>query len=495
MPPAGDRADTPMVFAGRCTLANFICLKLDVSVSAAPGNSFFNQALAAWGQNLDQRFLCKFAGRCDPMTTTQRITFTKLNQKQAAAAAARHEMLYAGRVGGARAVFAFCDLSGLDLSGRNLADADFTGAILEETNLAGARLETTSFFGADLRRANLAGACLRRADLRGASLRGANLIGADLYEADLREGTIAEKDRYGELRVLQHDVGPSELPSALLNSANLERAKMTGVMAVQADFSDAVMRGCRLSRANLRQAKLNGANLENADLTGCNMTGAEMHGAILIGTRLSRTVLDGVDLSDALTDAPLGRDLSLLPAPVAELLDAHSRWVESDGREGKPVDLTEMDLRSLKSLTHRALTALIAPGAVFYGLDMRGVLLQGSNLQGADLRGTQLAGADLRGANLSGAKLNNADLRDAKLGPLLISDARLLPARLDGVQARYADFRGADLRRAKLSEADLSYSNLSDCDVRDSDLGRAVLTGAKLPAVLPESVGHLPLVS
>ena len=48
---------------------------------------------------------------------------------------------------------------------------------------------------------------MRRADLRGASLRGANLIGADLYEADLREGTIAEKDRYGNLRLLQHDLG------------------------------------------------------------------------------------------------------------------------------------------------------------------------------------------------------------------------------------------------------------------------------------------------
>ena len=38
-------------------------------------------------------------------------------------------------------------------------------------------------------------------------LRGANLIGADLYEADLREGTIAEKERSGNLRLLQHDIG------------------------------------------------------------------------------------------------------------------------------------------------------------------------------------------------------------------------------------------------------------------------------------------------
>ena len=123
---------------------------------------------------------------------SRRLSCTKLTQKQASAAASRHELLYSGRVGGARAVFAFCDLSGLDLSGRNLADADFTGAYLEETNLSGTKLDSASFFGASLKRVNLSGASLRRADMRGTSLRGANLIGADLYEADLREGKIAE---------------------------------------------------------------------------------------------------------------------------------------------------------------------------------------------------------------------------------------------------------------------------------------------------------------
>ena len=91
------------------------------------------------------------------MTKARHTGFAKLTQKDVSAAAARHEMLYSGRMGGARAVFAFCDLSGLDLSGRNLADADFTGAILEETNLAGARLDSASFFGADLRRCQSGG--------------------------------------------------------------------------------------------------------------------------------------------------------------------------------------------------------------------------------------------------------------------------------------------------------------------------------------------------
>src|SRR5258708_36260705 len=123
---------------------------------------------------------------------SRRLSCARLTEKQVAAAAARHELLYSGRVGGARAVFAFCDLSGLDLSGRNLADADFTGAYLEETNLSGARLDSASFFGASLKRANLAGSSLRRADMRGTALRGSNLIVPPMDEADLPAGKIAD---------------------------------------------------------------------------------------------------------------------------------------------------------------------------------------------------------------------------------------------------------------------------------------------------------------
>ena len=58
---------------------------------------------------------------------TQRI---RLTQDQVRAIAKRHEMLYAGKIGGARAVFSFMDLSNLDFSGLDLSDADFTGSVL-----------------------------------------------------------------------------------------------------------------------------------------------------------------------------------------------------------------------------------------------------------------------------------------------------------------------------------------------------------------------------
>ena len=111
----------------------------------------------------------------------------RLSQAEADAICARHERLWRARPGGARGVFAWMDLSGLDFSGRNLTDTDFSGAIAVGCNLSGAKLDNANLFGADLREADLSNASLRRADLRGACLRGANLSGADLFEADLRD--------------------------------------------------------------------------------------------------------------------------------------------------------------------------------------------------------------------------------------------------------------------------------------------------------------------
>ena len=61
------------------------------------------------------------------MTKVRHTGFARLTQKDVSAVAARHEMLYSGRIGGARAVFAFCDMSGLDLASSLDRDARTAG--------------------------------------------------------------------------------------------------------------------------------------------------------------------------------------------------------------------------------------------------------------------------------------------------------------------------------------------------------------------------------
>jgi len=75
-----------------------------------------------------------------------------------------------------------CDLSGMDLSNRNLAGVD-----LERSDLTGCNFEK-----ADLEKANLKGTSLIRVNLRGANLKKADLYRADLTDADLTGANITD---------------------------------------------------------------------------------------------------------------------------------------------------------------------------------------------------------------------------------------------------------------------------------------------------------------
>ena len=122
---------------------------------------------------------------------------------------------------------------------------------------------------------------MRRADLRGSCLRGANLTGADLFEADLREGTIASPDRDKGLRIHEHATRSGDACGAILAGANLERSRLSGVMAMKADFSDAIMKDCKLIRANLKQANMSGANLAGANFRFADLSDVDLSGANL----------------------------------------------------------------------------------------------------------------------------------------------------------------------------------------------------------------------
>ena len=258
----------------------------------------------------------------DPLR--QRITQQELNL-----ICTRHDRLWQARPGGARAVFAWMDMSGLDLSGRNLTDADFSAADMSGCDLTGAKLDNATFFGTDLQGATLIDASLRRADLRGACLRGADLSGADLFEADLREGTLATADARTGFRVVEpKNRDQTQAQGACLAGANLQRSRLSGIIAQAADFSDAIMKDCKLVRANLKQANFRGADLAGADLSGADLTGADLRDAVLVGVTATMWRTDGANLNGALTDkGSAGAPVADLPA--ADMLHEHAVWCES----------------------------------------------------------------------------------------------------------------------------------------------------------------------
>jgi uncharacterized protein YjbI with pentapeptide repeats len=298
-----------------------------------------------------------------------------------------------------------------------------------------------------------------------------------MFEADLREGVIAAADRSLGLRVLEHTPRSADAQGATMIGANLERSKMSGVIAVRADFTDAVLKDAKLVRANLRQCTMTGANLAGADLSGADLRGADMRDTVLVGATIRACNTADARMEGALTDQ-VPAERSSMP-PYADMLKAHALWCETGGVEGAPSVFDGADLRGQKSISAYNLTALSAKGAVFYGVDMEGVQLQGAHLEGADLRACNLRRADLRGARLMGAKLSGADLRECLLGPLLIQTDRVLPSDLTRVVAKGADFSDADLRHAIMVLADVSRANFTGASLRQADLTGANRTGAR----------------
>jgi hypothetical protein len=91
-------------------------------------------------------------------------------------------------------------LNGVNLSGVDLSNKDLTGTILTNANLAGANLSNTNLNGTILTYANLAGANLDGVDLSSKDLTGISLSGVDLSNKDLT-GTILKDAKKIEISV------------------------------------------------------------------------------------------------------------------------------------------------------------------------------------------------------------------------------------------------------------------------------------------------------
>jgi len=94
------------------------------------------------------------------------------------------------------------------------------------------------------------------------------------------------------------------------------------------------------------------------------------------------------------------------PEQLKEILEAHRKWVDSEGKEGEKASLI--------------------------GVNLQGASLIGANLQGASLGGANLQGASLIGANLQGASLSRANLQGASLIGANLQGASLIGANLQG---------------------------------------------------------------
>jgi uncharacterized protein YjbI with pentapeptide repeats len=393
----------------------------------------------------------------------------------------RHHTLFRqSRPGGRRAVLTGYDLSGLRLACCDLSHADLTGSSFYGTDLHDAKFDCATLFACDFRQANLTNISLIHADVRGCFFAGALMVGANLFEADLRPGAQLSRDRQGELHVLLPEAKQGADTTSGFTGANLTNASLAGAIAIQTDFSEAIMRGCKFVRAHVRGANFTATDLQGADFAQADTREACFRRAVIAGANFEYADIAGADMQGALTDKPNGRLLAELDVGLEELLRLHRQFVESCGASGRALDLSGFDLRSAGALTGACLTMVRAQRTVFFGLDLSGAALQAAHCDEADFRDCALDRADMRGIVLTGAMLSGASMQGVHLQSLMMDAGRRMHSDLSGADLRHTNLRGADLRGVRLDGADLSFADLTGADVRDVDLHGAKLAGCRL---------------
>ncbi|MFG6105345.1 pentapeptide repeat-containing protein [Leptothoe sp. EHU-05/26/07-4] len=106
------------------------------------------------------------------------------------------------------------------------------------------------------------------------------------------------------------------------------------------------------------------------------------------------------------------------------------------------------------------------------------VNLSRANLKGADLCGTDLSETNLKEADLREAYLRETILRGACLRSAYLRESKLLGANIAEADISRADLYGASLYRVNLFGASLYKANLYGAKVFDTDLSKAIFTGA-----------------
>ena len=177
---------------------------------------------------------------------------------------------------------------------------------------------------------------------------------------------------------------------------------------------------------------------------------------------------------------------------LAEILEAHRKWVESQGKQGKHADLSRANLQKA-NLENACLVLANLREANLSGANLQGADLKGANLQRADFEGANLQEADLLGTNLQRARLYAANLQGAEFFRANLQGADLYEANLQRAHLMAADVCGADLTKAKLqgaglegveglAEARLQNANFDGATgLLGTEFARADVTGAKLP--------------
>jgi len=294
------------------------------------------------------------------------------------------------------------------------------------------------------------------------SLKGANLSRANLTDADFRGGVML--DSSGSTSIGRR---VTDIADCICDYASATRAKMAGVDLRGASFVGANLDGANLFGADLSDVNLSFASLKGADLSESRLGQTKFAGADLSGARLNNAVsentmfggatmdgatMDGIDTGRCKFDEQLPLVPSAqFPRHIADLLDAHERWIGSGGKDGQRAVLERTDM-SYFDLSGRDFSGAKITRCKLVGAKLTGTLLVLADLSASDFLAADLSGAALLGTVFDGANFTRAKLVHAMAGAIDILDGS---GKRTGRQ-QLTSFVGANLHAAETTGLDLA---------------------------------------
>lgn len=151
----------------------------------------------------------------------------------------------------------------------------------------------------------------------------------------------------------------------------------------------------------------------------------------------------------------------------------HKKWIDSLGKEGKKLDLDDIDL-SLNSIEGELYEQASITGCLFDNRKIKDVSFYLSNLCSSSFGGCDLEEVDFTKADLSYATFSNAVIKNVNMNKCDCIETNFRNSKLSGVKFTGALLDTVDLRNAILQDVDLSYSSFEAVLVKGISLKNVV---------------------
>lgn len=179
------------------------------------------------------------------------------------------------------------DLSGLNLSCKDLRNYDFSNCILTRTNIQKSHLGN----------ANFKNSIATQANFRNSYFNNSNFQSADLRDSNLR-GTIIKDSNFSNCLFNRSDFSGSKIKNAFFTSANIREStfcstQLDNVNLIKAHFERSLFRDAKILNSEMSLVKLNDSQLLFTEITNCNFNNSMLYNSIIDGCKIEKCDLTG----------------------------------------------------------------------------------------------------------------------------------------------------------------------------------------------------------